>query len=67
MTRLALCGGGAHMPGLTEYLQEQLGVTVVVADSAARLRDIRRARQRGFDHFVSSAAVSIGLTLGAAA
>jgi type IV pilus assembly protein PilM len=37
------------------------------ADNAARLRDTRRARQRGFDSFVPSAAVSIGLTLGAAA
>jgi type IV pilus assembly protein PilM len=67
VTRLALAGGGALMPGLTEYLQEQLDVTVILADSAARLRDTRRARQRGFETFVPSAAVSIGLTLGAAA
>jgi type IV pilus assembly protein PilM len=67
VTRLAISGGGALMPGLTEHLQQQLSVTVVIADSAARLRDTRRARQRGFDSFVSSAAVSIGLTLGAAA
>ncbi len=55
------------MPGLAEHLQEQLGVSVMFADNAARLRDTRRARQRGFDSFVPSAAVSIGLTLGAAA
>jgi type IV pilus assembly protein PilM len=67
VTRLSLCGGSALMPGLAEHLQEQLGVSVMFADNAARLRDTRRARQRGFDSFVPSAAVSIGLTLGAAA
>jgi type IV pilus assembly protein PilM len=67
VTRLSLCGGSSQMPGLAEHLQEQLGVSVMFADNAARLRDTRRARQRGFDSFVPSAAVSIGLTLGAAA
>jgi type IV pilus assembly protein PilM len=67
VTRLALCGGSALMPGLIEHLQSQLNVEVTLADNAARLRDTRRARQRGFDSFVPSAAVSIGLTLGAAA
>jgi type IV pilus assembly protein PilM len=66
VTRIALCGGSALMPGLAEHLQEQLGVPVMYADSAARLRDTRKARERGFDSFVPSAAVSIGLTLGAA-
>jgi type IV pilus assembly protein PilM len=67
VTRVALCGGSALMPGLAEHVQSQLGVAVVYADSAGRLRDTRRARQLGFDSFVPSAAVSIGLTLGAAA
>jgi type IV pilus assembly protein PilM len=67
VTRIALCGGSALMPGLAEHLQNQLHVSVMYADSAGRLRDTRRARQRGFDSFVPSAAVSIGLTLGAAA
>jgi type IV pilus assembly protein PilM len=67
VTRVALCGGSALMPGLAEHLQEQLKVPVMYADSAGRLRETRRARQRGFDSFVPSAAVSIGLTLGAAA
>jgi type IV pilus assembly protein PilM len=65
VTRISLCGGSALMPGLAEHLQEQLGVPVLYADSAARLRDTRKARERGFDSFVPSAAVSIGLTLGA--
>ncbi|GGK86533.1 type IV pilus assembly protein PilM [Mangrovihabitans endophyticus] len=67
VTRISLCGGSALMPGLAEHLQERLGVPVMYADSAGRLRDTRRARQRGFDSFLPSAAVSIGLTLGAAA
>jgi type IV pilus assembly protein PilM len=67
VTRVALCGGSALMPGLAEYMQAQLAVTVMYADSAVRLSDTRKARQRGFDSFVPSAAVSIGMTLGAAA
>jgi type IV pilus assembly protein PilM len=67
VTRISLCGGSALMPGLAEHLQEQLRVVVMYADNAGRLRDTRRARERGFDSFVPSAAVSIGLTLGAAA
>ncbi|GAA1602937.1 type IV pilus assembly protein PilM [Actinoplanes couchii] len=66
VSRIALCGGSALMPGLAAHLQEQLGVAVMYADSAARLRDTRKAREQGFDSFVPSAAVSIGLTLGAA-
>ena len=67
VTRVSLCGGSALMPGLAEHVQQQLGVQVMYADSAGRLRDTRKARQRGFDSFLPSAAVSIGLTLGAAA
>jgi len=67
VTRISLCGGSALMPGLAEHLQNQLHVSVMFADGAGRLRDTRRARERGFDSFVPSAAVSIGLTLGAAA
>ncbi|OJF16070.1 type IV pilus assembly protein PilM [Couchioplanes caeruleus] len=67
VTRVALCGGSALMPGLAEQVQKQLGVTVVYADNASRLRDTRKAKQRGFDSFLPAAAVSIGLTLGAAA
>jgi type IV pilus assembly protein PilM len=67
VTRVALAGGSALMPGLAEHLQQQLGITVMYADNASRLRDTRKGRDRGFDNFVPSAAVSIGLTLGAAA
>jgi type IV pilus assembly protein PilM len=67
VTRVSLCGGSALMPGLAEHLQQQLNLTVLYADGASRLRDTRKGRARGFDSFVPSAAVSIGLTLGAAA
>ena len=67
VTRISLCGGSALMPGLAEHLQQLLNVAVMYADSAGRLRDTRKARERGFDSFLPSAAVSIGLTLGAAA
>ena len=67
VVRVSLCGGGALMPGLAEHVQQQLSVNVMYADIAGRLHDTRKARQRGFDSFVPSAAVSIGLTLGAAA
>jgi type IV pilus assembly protein PilM len=67
VVRVSLCGGGALMPGLAEHIQQQLDVTVMYADITSRLRDTRRARQRGFDSFAPSAAVSIGLTLGVAA
>jgi type IV pilus assembly protein PilM len=67
VTRISLSGGSALMPGLAEHMQQQLHVAVMYADNAGRLRDTRRARERGFDSFVPSAAVSIGLTLGAAA
>ena len=67
VTRVSLCGGSALMPGLAEHIQQQLGVSVMYADSASRLRDTRKGRQRGFESFLPAAAVSIGLTLGAAA
>lgn len=67
VTRLAICGGSALMPGLAEHLQNELRISVMYADGASRLRDTRRGRDRGFESFVPSAAVSIGLTLGAAA
>jgi type IV pilus assembly protein PilM len=67
VTRLAICGGSALMPGLAEHLQNELRIGVMYADGISRLRGARRGRDRVFDSFVPSAAVSIGLTLGAAA
>ncbi|HYN95419.1 MAG TPA: type IV pilus assembly protein PilM [Pilimelia sp.] len=67
VTRVVLSGGGALLQGLTETLHGQLGVPVTVANPTARMQRAHRtpkhdelARSR------SRAAVSIGLTLGAA-
>jgi type IV pilus assembly protein PilM len=64
VTRLALSGGGALLPGLAEALGTALTVEVIGVDPTMRVRD---GRQRDGDDpgFRSSAAVSIGLTLGA--
>jgi type IV pilus assembly protein PilM len=64
VTRLALSGGGALLPGLVEALGSQLDVESVLPDPTMRLRESRRRHM--FDRFRSSVAVAIGLTLGAA-
>lgn len=64
--RMLLCGGGAYLPGFAERLGTELGVEVHLADPMVRLRDPRRSRHNGLEQFRPSAAVSVGLTLGAA-
>lgn len=64
--RLALCGGGSLLPGLVDELHEELGVEVTLVDPAGRLRGTRRGAAGALDTFRAAAAVSIGLTLGAA-
>jgi type IV pilus assembly protein PilM len=66
VNRLALSGGGAMLAGLTESLRAQLEIEVIIADPTARLTLNRRAKHASLDPLRSSAAVSIGLTLGAA-
>lgn len=66
VTRLWLSGGGAQLPGLVDSLVEQLSVEVMLADPVNRVRPGRRLRPESFQGFHTSAAVSIGLTLGAA-
>ncbi len=66
VARIALTGGGSLLPGLGELLAEQLSVEVITADPLARVREIRRGKQAALDPFRFSAAVPIGLTLGAA-
>ena len=67
VTRLALSGGGSLLPGLVEALHEQLGIQVVLADPMIRVRGHRQGKHTSNERFRSAAAVSIGLTLGAAA
>ncbi|MEN3359424.1 MAG: type pilus assembly protein PilM [Mycobacteriales bacterium] len=64
--RLALAGGGALLPGLPDALSAQLEVDAIIADPVVRLRDQRRGKHDSLELLRSSAAVSIGLTLGAA-
>lgn len=64
--RLALCGGGSLLPGLADELHEELGVEVSLVDPAGRLRGARRDASGSLEEFRASAAVSVGLTLGAA-
>lgn len=66
VTRLVLSGGGALLPGLPEALGNQLGVPVVAADPLSRVRSIKNGKEESLAMFRPSAAVSVGLTLGAA-
>ncbi len=67
VARVALVGGGALLPGLTERLTEELGAAAYLSDPLQRVRDSRaRGRHDTLRRFRASAAVSIGLTLGAA-
>lgn len=65
VTRLVMSGGGAMLPGLLDALRTQLSVTVLPANPLIRLAEARRGRQQELDRFLPSAAISIGLTLGA--
>lgn len=67
VSRLALVGGAALLPGLADWLTESLGVSTFLSDPLQRVSDSRRGgRHDVLGRFRSSAAVSIGLTLGAA-
>jgi len=67
VARLALVGGAAQLPGLTDKLTQTLGVPAFLSDPLQRVSDSRRGgRHDVLGRFRSSAAVSIGLTLGAA-
>jgi type IV pilus assembly protein PilM len=67
VSRLALVGGGSLLPGLIERLTDELGVPAYLSDPLQRVNDSRRGgRHDVLGRFRSSAAVSIGLTLGAA-
>ncbi|UWP81342.1 pilus assembly protein PilM [Dactylosporangium fulvum] len=65
VSRLALSGGGSMLPGLLDALRNQLGVEVIAVDPVMRLRALRRVRHGSLEQVRASAAVSVGLTLGA--
>jgi type IV pilus assembly protein PilM len=67
VSRLALVGGAAQLPGLTERLADELGVRTFISDPLQRINDSRRGgRHAALGRIAPSAAVSIGLALGAA-
>ncbi|GAB3860233.1 type IV pilus assembly protein PilM [Dactylosporangium cerinum] len=66
VSRLALSGGGSMLPGLLEALHAQLHVEVIAVDPIMRVRGLRRVRHGSLEQIRASAAVSVGLTLGAA-
>lgn len=67
VNRLALVGGAALLPGLAEALTDSLGVPAFLSDPLQRVHDTRKGgRHDILSRFRSSAAVSIGLALGAA-
>ena len=65
VARLALSGGGSLLPGLQELMRSQLSVQVVLSDPVIRLRGLRRVKNLEVEPFRATAAVSIGLALGA--
>jgi type IV pilus assembly protein PilM len=65
--RLALVGGASLLPGLVDELSRRVGVPAYIADPLQRLDDSRSGgRHDVLGRYRLSAAVSIGLMLGAA-
>ena len=67
VSRIALVGGAARLPGLSEAFREALDVPTLLANPLRRVHDSREGgRHDVLERFRSSAAVAIGLTLGGA-
>lgn len=72
VSRLALVGGASLLPGLTDQLTKDLGVPAFLSDPLQRVTRPKKVQRSGapavdqLGRFRSAAAVSIGLTLGAA-
>ena len=65
--RVALVGGASLLAGLPAALTEHLGIPAFLSDPLQRVNDTRKGgRHDVLARYRSSAAVSIGLTLGAA-
>lgn len=63
--RVGLVGGGALLPGIAQHLRKAFGIPVFLSDPMQRVVDTH-VEGMTLGRFRSSAAVSIGLTLGAA-
>jgi type IV pilus assembly protein PilM len=66
VARVLLTGGGSLLPGLREALSQQLTIEVSHADPLIRVDTARRSPPQALDRFRSTAAIPIGLTMGAA-
>ncbi|GAB2482301.1 type IV pilus assembly protein PilM [Jatrophihabitans fulvus] len=72
VVRVALVGGASLLPGLTDQLTRDLGVPAFLSDPLQRVNRPKKAQRPDgpaadqLGRFRSAAAVSIGLTLGAA-
>ncbi len=67
VANLVVTGGGAMLPGLADRLRFELDLDVFLADPVSRLSESRkRGKHNELAQYRSSAAISIGLTLGAA-
>jgi type IV pilus assembly protein PilM len=67
VNRLALVGGAAMLSGLPDRLSESLSLRAFISDPLQRISDSRRGgRHDALGRMAPSAAVSIGLALGAA-
>jgi type IV pilus assembly protein PilM len=66
VTRIVLSGGGSLLPGFADALAGQFDIDVRPADPVVRVRDRRGGPPGDPDVFRATAAVPIGLTLGAA-
>lgn len=70
VNRLALVGGASLLPGLADELTRQLNIPTFLSDPLQRVARMRKNQRQGqvdtLGRFRSAAAVSVGLTLGAA-
>lgn len=68
VSHISLCGGGSLLPGLIDTVERRLDIPAHIADPLSRMRSGQRdsGRHSSLDRLGSSAAVSVGLTLGAA-
>ncbi|MHA3703645.1 type IV pilus assembly protein PilM [Jatrophihabitans sp. YIM 134969] len=66
VSQITLCGGGSLLPGLVDSVQRRLELPTRIADPLAQMRTGRGdgGRHAALDRLGSTAAVSIGLTLG---
>ncbi len=68
VSHISLCGGGSLLPGLVDTVSRRLDIPAHIADPLSRMRSGHRdgGRHSSLDRLGSTAAVSIGLTLGVA-